>query len=77
MFGKHWYPGEVKTVDEEDIEVKCMARIGSEENRFTWPEKEDISWYSLSDIVCIVNPPAPINSRAFALSQCDMDKINA
>ena len=34
-YEKKLYPGVVQEVEEEDVLVKCMARVG--ENRFFWP----------------------------------------
>ena len=59
-FDKHWYPGEVSKLEDDEVEIKCMKRIGIEENCFIWPDKDDISWFSI-DVVCCVAPPAPVN----------------
>ena len=32
-----WYPGKIVTIEEEEIEVKCMKPVGIE-NQFVWPE---------------------------------------
>ena len=47
------------------------------ENKFVWPEKDDISWYENDDVVCTVEPPAPVSQRAFGLSKKDVEKIKA
>ena len=75
IFNKQWYPGEVSIVEENDVQVKCMKRIGEDENKFTWPDKDDIGWYSKEGIMCLVEPPVPVTKRAFALSICDINKI--
>ena len=74
-FDKHWYPGEVSKLEDDEVEIKCVKRIGIEENRFIWPDKDGISWFSIDDVVCCVAPPAPVNSRAFGLTQCDIEKV--
>ena len=74
-FDKHWYPGEVSKLEDDEVEIKCVKRIGIEENRFIWPDKDGISWFSIDDVVCCVTPPAPVNNRAFGLTQCDIEKV--
>ena len=54
-FSSSWYPGETVTIEEEEIEVKCMKRVGIE-NQFVWPEIEDISWFETESVVCLMNP---------------------
>ena len=41
-FSSSWYPSEIVTIEEEEIEVKCMKHVGIE-NQFVWSEIEDIS----------------------------------
>ena len=41
-FSSSWYPNEIVTIEEEEIEVKCMKHVGIE-NQFVWSEIEDIS----------------------------------
>ncbi len=50
------YPG-VVVVDEdaEEVEVKCMHRIGN--NRFLWPAREDVCWYAIDGIIIDDIPP--------------------
>ena len=43
-FGKKWYPGELKSIGDEEIEVFFMERIGRTSDSFVWPEKEDLGW---------------------------------
>ena len=43
-FGKTSYPGEVKSIGDEEIEVFCMERIVRTSDSFVWPEKEDLGW---------------------------------
>ena len=52
-----------------------MKRIGIEENHLIMPDKDDISWFSIDNVVSCVAPPAPVNSRAFRLPQCDIEKV--
>ena len=74
-FDNHWYPGEVSKLEDDEVKTKCMKRIGIEENRFIWPDKDDISWFSIDNVVFCVAPPSPVNCRAFGLTQCDIEKV--
>ena len=74
-FGKTWYPGEGKSIGDEEIEVLCMERIGRASDSFVWPEKEDLEWYSNDEILCAINPPVPETRQDFVLSRQDFDKI--
>ena len=42
------------------------------DNKFAWPEGDDVCWYELPDILCIVNPPTPVSQRAFGLLSDDL-----
>lgn len=76
MFDKEWYPGEILNTADEDLEIKCMMRVSkNSENLFVWPEKDDVSWFSTDDIICSVDPPTPVNNRAFALSERDVTLV--
>ena len=74
-FGKTWYPGEVKSIGDDEIEVLCMDKIGRISDSFLWPENEDLGWYSYDKILCVVNHPVSETGRAFVLSRQDIDKI--
>ena len=77
IFKKEWYVGEVCSVEDDMIQVKCMKRIGGNLNKFAWPDKDDISWFTPTEILCNVDPPVPVTSRAFALFQENIDFINS
>ena len=53
-FSSSWYPGEIVTTAEEEIEVKYMERVGTE-NQFVWPTIEDISWFEMESVVCLTH----------------------
>jgi len=72
-FHKQWYLGEVLDIADNEMEVKCMKITG--ENKFVWPEEDDICWYELPGVLCIVNPPTPVSQRAFGLLSADLEKI--
>ena len=61
MYDGQPYPGLVVDVDLEDIQVKCMCRIGP--NRFFWPARDDVCWYSKDDIIRIIPPPVKVTGR--------------
>ncbi len=37
------YPGIITTIDEVQVQERCMHRVGV--NRFFWPTREDMIWY--------------------------------
>ena len=41
-FEKTWYPGEVKSIGDDKIEVLCMEGIGRASDSFVYPENEDL-----------------------------------
>ena len=77
IFEKEWYVREVCSVEDVMIQVKCMKRIGGNLNKFAWPDKDDISWFTPTEILCNVDPAVPATSRAFALFQKNNDFINS
>ena len=76
-FGKTWYSGEFKSIDDDKIEVLCMERIGRASDSFVQPENEDLGWYSYYEILCycVINSPVPETRRAYILSRQNLDKI--
>ena len=77
IFKKEWYFGEVCSVEYDIVQVKCMKRIRCNLNKFAWPDKDDISWFTPTEILCNVDPPVPVTSRAFILFQENADFINS
>ncbi|XP_060591766.1 uncharacterized protein LOC132746584 [Ruditapes philippinarum] len=56
------YPGEILDVDENDVEVKVMHKIG--QNRFFWPLIPDILWYEKKKVVTLLDgPPEKVTGR--------------
>ena len=47
------YPGIVQDVDNDELEVKVMHRIGR--NRYFWPMMEDTLWYRQETLVTLLN----------------------
>ena len=76
IFKKEWYVGEVCSVEDDMIQVKCMKQIGGNLNKFAWPD-DYISWLTPQEILCNVDPPVPVTSRASALLQENTDFINS
>ena len=73
-FSSNWYPGEIVTIEEEEMKVKCIKHVGIE-NLFVWPEKEDISWFERDSVVFLIEPPIPISSRIFGVNQSELNNI--
>lgn len=58
----HPYPGIILDVDDSEVEVTVMARIGV--NRFFWPLIEDRLWYSKEKVVTLLKTaPQPVTKR--------------
>ena len=51
IFKEECYVGEVCSVEDDIIQVKCMKRIGGNLNKFAWPDKDDISWFTPTEIL--------------------------
>ena len=47
-------PGEITSIDDDDIEVNVMARSA---RAWKWPTPEDRLFYDKKDILHIINPP--------------------
>ncbi|KAI4788082.1 hypothetical protein KUCAC02_036078 [Chaenocephalus aceratus] len=66
-YDKDLYPGIILAVDETQVQVKCMHRVGP--SRFFWPVGEDVLWYVFDDVLELIPPPQPVTSR-----HMDMEK---
>lgn len=55
-----YFPGSIIENTGEEVKIKAMAMMC---NNWKWPNKDDISLYPLTSIVCIINPPAIVNKR--------------
>ncbi|WAQ94248.1 hypothetical protein MAR_006719 [Mya arenaria] len=68
------YPGEVLDVDEEDLEVKVMHKIGK--NRFFWPLPDDTLWYHKDKVVTILDgAPVRVTGRHCKINHDVWDQI--
>ena len=59
------YPGIIVDVDFEEIQVRCMHRIGV--NRFFWPPMPDVCWYHKDNVMTSIPEPIKINDRHYAI----------
>ena len=71
-----WYPGKVRNVDSDEIEIKCMEQINQQLHHFIWPQKDDVCWYNINEVICKVNHPFPISNTALILSSKDIENIS-
>ena len=55
------YPGVVCSVEDTDVEVKCMSAAGK--NRFFWPSREDVCWYTADNVLFHIPEPQKVGSR--------------
>ena len=55
------YPGVMLTDDAGDVEARCMYRIGN--NRFFWPQHQDICWYGEDNILAVMPPLTAVTVR--------------
>ncbi|KAJ7992711.1 hypothetical protein DPEC_G00281510 [Dallia pectoralis] len=55
------YPGIITAIDEVQVQVRCMHHVGM--NRFCWPNREDMIWYTFNDVICFIPPPQPVTTR--------------
>ena len=62
IYDTKFYPGQIKQINsrEKTFLVSSMVQSGL---NFKWPEKEDILWYSLDQVVSKIEKPRQINSR--------------
>jgi len=69
------YPGKVLDVDEQqgDMQVSCMHRVGP--NRFFWPTRADICWYSRDDVIAVIPEPTKVTQRHCEVSHAVWNEI--
>ena len=58
------YPGVIMAVEENNIQVNCMHRNGT--NKLFWPRR-DLSWYLDSQVLCLIDEPQALNKRSLQL----------
>ena len=73
MYEEEWFIGQVERERDGLVLVKYMKHSGGHiKNSFMWPGKSDMLKTNVDDIVCKVDPPIPISSRAHGLNLKDM-----
>ena len=80
LYEMKWYVAQVEGEDpDEETEgftlLDYMHRKGF--NQFSWGDRRDILKTNNKDIICAVNPPIPISSRAMGLKQEDLEIVLA
>ena len=56
------YPGIILSVDENEMEVKTMSKIGR--NRWFWLMRDDIVWYDRKSIITLLDEePVHVTKR--------------
>ena len=55
------YPGIINYVDDGEIEVMVMHRVG--DNRYFWPLRDDCLWYSRENFVTVIPVPNLVAKR--------------
>jgi len=62
---------------DDAVVVSCMEHVSAPgKNSFKWPKTEDVLSYAISDILCQIDAPVPINQRGhFSLSSVDISKL--
>ena len=77
------YPGIVVDVDESEVYVECMHRVGRslKDCSFYWPKAvKDICWYEMENVLAVIPEPELKNRKYFvnpelwnfALQKCSM-----
>ncbi|MEQ2216425.1 hypothetical protein XENOCAPTIV_015974 [Xenoophorus captivus] len=62
------YSGIILQLEEDNIKVKCMHRNGL--NKLFWPSpRNDVSWYSDDQIMCLIPGPRAVNKRSVLIEQ--------
>ena len=67
------YPGIVTDEDHDDVEVKCLHKVG--ENRFYWPMHDDICWHQRDSILGVIPPLEKVTGRHVRVAPALWEKI--
>ena len=63
------------SLEHHDVNVKFLHPKGPAKS-FFWPEREDICWVPLNEIICKVDPPsAGSSARSYGFSQSDVQRV--
>lgn len=61
------YPGVILSVDEDEVEVKTMSKIGR--NKWFWPMRDDILWYDKTRLLTLLDEePVLVTKRHHKLA---------
>ena len=63
-------------VSYDAMKVKYMEYAVEGKNSFRWPNRDDIIWYTLDNILCKTNPPKPMSHRNIGLEIEDFTKAS-
>ena len=75
-YDKKPYPGQILEVDETDIKVSCMIKVGK--NAFYWPRLvPDIGWYPENKVLGLIPEPQQIpgENKHFAIDSIIYAKV--
>jgi hypothetical protein len=61
------FPGIIVDVDDSEVEVNVMHRIG--DNRFFWPMRDDVLWYSMDNVITLIPPVSAVTKRHHEISK--------
>ena len=68
------YMAEITNIDKKDVCLKYMVRDG---NKYVWPNKTELSWQPIEDILVILSEPKLVNNRAqFTFQSDNLEKAN-
>jgi len=72
------YVGKIIEIDEEEINLTFMEKLGNVEGCYRWATRPDELWVVGKDILSTLTPPAPIGrpQRAFRLCPLDAEIIS-
>lgn len=68
------FPGQIKDVDDDSVEVSTMSRVGN--NRFFWPAREDRIWYDYDKIISGIPPVSKVTSRHHKIEESFWEAIS-
>ena len=65
---------ETTDIDKKDVCLKYMVRAGK---KYVWPNKTELSWQPIEDILVIMSEPKLVNDRAqFTFQSDNLEKAN-
>ena len=76
IYNEEWYIGEIVDIDEDeqDVEINFMEKS---KELYRWPRREDKIWVSFSNVLCVINRPAPCgkSQRNYRIDESDIERI--